>query len=1107
MVPTTLSMLKIASAPAWLMATIFLLVYGEITFAAAPQTPQEKQAIAALQQWARLKAGNGPMGRPLPVAGTWDAGSTEYSQILVQGLKIGDTPHGRSVQPLDTTPSPLYAISQIKLGHIIIPTFEDVTSRVQRQKPELLYNDPRFTRYFEAYYRPALEYCRDNKLPITIRGWNWAADIIGIDNSPSARPVAEAGTARLLRSGKAVGLADPFGPVSRWEEWGTLWMGNEVARKIQEIYPDPPLVLFLNNNEAAMVSISEIDDTCDRYVAIHGTGKDLPYRARAIREGYAERYKALFAAARRAFTQEAWRKNSLFVAYNNTAAQIMGRDNGTPGPSNGEVTGQVSFDENEGYALHDYDGGMPEFYDNMWQAPGKHDAGPWSPQTEAMNLIAYQDAKVWQQNPNYYWSSIVWGGDLPSTAHSRFFRYLLEDANPPGKWNMDRYTGMLQFGLWMIRPRDYREFNYRGDLRGFAGLTLKALMESVDRVNYTPQLAEFWRFGKLVPNPVFTNKKHYFPGSAKWPQWLKDMDRWFLLTSDANPPEKTWPDRSAADKVGLRVMAMALCLDEAPRRRWLIYAHAPLGSVAGSAVSLPGYGQVSLDYVTQHGAFFLVSEATRQVSTLFRGGKPELGLTASTRYLGQKGVVKVRPQVLNPAGGPFIQFTWKVAGQRDKIAANAAEQEFSMTRPGEYLISLEAKTKDGVSALAQVPVWVVEKQPAADTIFDVSLSQAYESTGPWGTNETDGTLRTFSLLPNASSFTKREPVLLGGKFVVDEERGRVLEFTSPQDGVLFPRTVRTGNHPIGFSDTVVSFHFKAEDVERRQVLYTEGGPERPGRSIYLEGGRLHAGTYVPKVLIGPEGWTSGPVEAGKWNHVEFRISGAQVLDYEGVAQLYLNGKQVGSAAAACLPLYFGLPRLGMVAGTVSNQLGPKVVATAKDFFRGRFSGFSLAVGSALAASGSTTLKAVNAGGSAITGTFGTQYAADAGFQGGVALDLPETAPLEADFDASVFRSMRTGPSFQYLVAVPDGEYNVRLLFVEPEYRPTPRRIRVDIQGQPVIKDLQIAARVGVLRALDISLPARVTDGRLIIGLTGIAGDAVLSGIIVEKPTRALNASQ
>ena len=53
---------------------------------------------------------------------------------------------------------------------------------------------------------------------------------------------------------------------------GRVWTDNLFLKKIQEWYPDPPLVLFISNNEHSKLQWSEVEMS-KRYLDTYGPGK------------------------------------------------------------------------------------------------------------------------------------------------------------------------------------------------------------------------------------------------------------------------------------------------------------------------------------------------------------------------------------------------------------------------------------------------------------------------------------------------------------------------------------------------------------------------------------------------------------------------------------------------------------------------------------------------------------------------------------------------------------------------------------------------------------------------------------------------------------------
>ena len=63
-----------------------------------------------------------------------------------------------------------------------------------------------------------------------------------------------------------------------------------------------------------------------------------------------------------------------------------------------------------------------------------------------------------------------------------------------------RYEGLVQFGMWLLRPRVVREFRGWLETVEYAGAYFDAILDAVDRVYANAVLRKFWRRGDLVPN-------------------------------------------------------------------------------------------------------------------------------------------------------------------------------------------------------------------------------------------------------------------------------------------------------------------------------------------------------------------------------------------------------------------------------------------------------------------------------------------------------------------------------------------------------------------------------------------------------------------------------
>lgn len=766
----------------------------------------------------------GPAGRPLPLAGNWMCEDQS------------DRRPGES--PLHWGPD--YMMEMTRAGHHVLITFVDSFSVANWRYVVGSARHEAMVNAYKQRWQPVLEYCRDNRLPIAIRGWNWDAYPITYQDAKarSGATIPADQDVRLFEGGQPTKYTDPMGSVDAWREVGTFWLGNPLAQWMREVYPNPPMVILLNNNEAGRLhSAAELAAKGDRYRAAYGD--DASQAERILRDGYRERRRAMYDAARAA--AGSWGTALRFVAYNNLWNTMeVGRK-------------EIAWPA-DGYPLPEpWDGGMLELYDNDWQ-PGKTDFRPWSMQAEAMNAAGVLP-DILRQRPDFFWSTIAWDGERPASVYrprgnpvastGKVYYYITRGQ----RWDQHRFEGWAQFGLWVQRPRLAFEFRGSPARSAYDELTWQAMLRMVDRPWNHPVLREFWQHGELVPNRA---EKPFWPLRGDEPEWLRKLDRWFLLTSSANPPRpavvvtadaaaagQRLPDEIVAEdrewdqSTRIAVWAVALQLGQPPNRRWLIYAHAPLGDVRDSTLRLPGFGDVRISAIAVDGSFVLVEEATRRVETLLAGTP------------GQCGTFWQRPE--------------------------------------------------GV---------------AKSQVYDLPLDDAFDWQGPWDAAAGEPLkLVTYRHLPNRG--VAPPAVLSGGRFVADPERGRVLELNGGQDGVWFIADQDTVMASPGHANRTISFWIKPADVQSRQVLYAEGS-FGVGMNIHLDNGRLHAGAWAPASALAWDGaWISSPdIAPERWTHVALVLANATETVQPERLKLYVDGRLVGTAPGVQLPQSYTPPRLG-----------------------------------------------------------------------------------------------------------------------------------------------------------------------------------------------------
>lgn len=539
-VAVLLAMLVSAAAPA-----------GE-----APK-PGSALAIAAEIRSEVLRANNDPAGRQLPLAANWN---------------VPDW-------------GPDYQVEMVRRGRHILPWIGHPNPRDRGQE---------YARKYLAKNERALRTWAAWKMPITMRDHNYAMPLV---KSPYADLPAEKNPLTIRPDGSVQRRPSPLGPVEPWRQAGRSLTGTPLMKKIQQIYPDPPLVLFLSNNETRKLRWHELGES-KRYLDKYGKGKGGAFKRKLTAEGWVERFGALLGGMREGLVSRHWRKNAIFVGYGAFGPACYGRWNGW------KAYAISTPDRIDPHPLY-WDGGSPSYYDNDWERQ-KGDYLFWSPQIEAMNWI-FMHREALKLNPDFWFEISVWDGDLGPRAKrggkptvSKPDQYRARGQT----WTPARYGGRVQFGMWLVRPRVLREFRGHAQRREPFQPFWEVILDSVDRVWKNRTLQRFWRKGRLVPN-----RRHKHAWQADVLKKYGDADRWFLLDTSLDAP-RPWNNATK-----IRVFALARVLGDKPKREWLLYAHAPLGGEKRVAIDVPGYRRITVD-VSPAGSFYLVTEAGGAVSPL-----------------------------------------------------------------------------------------------------------------------------------------------------------------------------------------------------------------------------------------------------------------------------------------------------------------------------------------------------------------------------------------------------------------------------------------------------------------------------------------------------------
>lgn len=518
-----------------------LLILALLSFQTAAQATLS--VVDGIREEA-LRDNQSNYGRPLPLAGHWNLGQAK------DGF------------------DPSYQMRMIEQGHYLLPSF--LMPNVNTN-PE----DPRWISYYEASIKRAAQL----KLPIALIGTQWEA-MLSVDDEyvnlpPDQNPNVVTADGKIRRE------VSPFGPVGAWYEAGMKWASSPMMKKLQEWYGDPPLLLFISNNEHVKLQWMKVEDD-QRYIRLFGRGRDDDFKRKIVGDGWIARYRALQDGIRDGLVDSRWKERVMFIGYDAFGPAHFGR-----------WAGWME------YALYSkgrinpwplaWDGGSPSFYVYNWAA--MTDYTVFSPQIETMNWV-FMQSEALRLNPRFWFEMSVWDGHEPAMENDKRKTY----AQAGQRFTPERYGGMAQFGMWLLRPRTVREFRGWQDTLDQAEPYFLPIVEAVDRVHRNPTLREFWRKGSLVPNRAGAH-----PYQTIIPAEYQNVDRWFLLDTSLDP-KRPWELGTP-----LPVFTLALSLGDAPHRRWLIYAHSPLGARQGVQVTIPGYRSVTIN-VAVGGSFYLVDE-------------------------------------------------------------------------------------------------------------------------------------------------------------------------------------------------------------------------------------------------------------------------------------------------------------------------------------------------------------------------------------------------------------------------------------------------------------------------------------------------------------------
>jgi len=210
-----------------------------------------RRAAAEIRAEALLPP-HGARGRPLPLIGHWNTGGSRG-----QGW------------------TPEYELQLLGRGVHLLPWMNwprgDVGANAEAAER------------FDAYYRPLLDYCRTLRLPISLRGTQWEAMLVKKEYRQRA---VNQSPAVVSPDGKVVAKLSPFGAIAPWRDPARGYVDTPAMKRLQRLYPQPPLVLLISNNEAPRLRWHQVETLSKRYLDQYGKGHSDEFKRDVVARGW-----------------------------------------------------------------------------------------------------------------------------------------------------------------------------------------------------------------------------------------------------------------------------------------------------------------------------------------------------------------------------------------------------------------------------------------------------------------------------------------------------------------------------------------------------------------------------------------------------------------------------------------------------------------------------------------------------------------------------------------------------------------------------------------------------------------------------------------------------
>jgi len=398
-----------------------------------------------------LKAFSNTTEKTLPLVANWNAGIPQYSDGL----------------------DSMYMINRLVNGEHTLPSW----------KLAPYYNDTIGLDYYEASIKKAAELGLPLVFILPSPESALTKDAVYFSMDKTQNPNV------ITTGGIVLPKLSPFAPDALWNEVGEQWSSTSLIAQLQEWYPNPPLVLFVDEDTASKLSWSELSSS-SRYAKNYPTDGDDNFKRNLVNAAWMEKYRQLHKGIKNGFTQDGWKNNIKFVSRNQLASN-MGRTS----------TWLNSATTTKQYA-------------NIWP----HTTNALTIDLNLDNTTTYSDI-----------NNLPFMLDEAKQANPNFTYELSINANSTID-NPQLYRGLTQFALWFLRPSIIRQTPNQTTKDEINPL-FQQVVDSVDLVNDNEILADFWQNGKLLKTGESTLESNV-------PTQYQTIPRWFLLKTDSN--QKVW---------------------------------------------------------------------------------------------------------------------------------------------------------------------------------------------------------------------------------------------------------------------------------------------------------------------------------------------------------------------------------------------------------------------------------------------------------------------------------------------------------------------------------------------------------------------------------------